>query len=172
MRLRKSIELAWNILIHSKLRSWLTIIGIIIGIGAVVAILSVSEGAKESLQSRFGSLGADILTISPGFARAEGFRGPEGGGGGNGGTAVKEQKNLTSRDILAIKSVPNIKFAMGTASASGTIAYLGKSGDASVTGVDASVWKDVTTATLESGRLLTKGDTYSVVLGYSRAHSF
>ena len=72
MKLTKSFKLSLNILLHSKLRSWLTIIGIIIGIAAVVTIISISEGAQQQLNSRFGSLGADIITISPGFSRAQG----------------------------------------------------------------------------------------------------
>jgi putative ABC transport system permease protein len=171
MRLRKSLELAWNILAHSRLRSWLTIIGIVIGIAAVVSIVSVSQGAQRELTSRFGQLGADIITISPGHARAGGFRGPGEGGGNNGGL-TSEQKNLTNKDILALKNVPNVKFVMGTVSARGTIAYLGTSGEVSITGVDASVWKDITTDTIGSGRLLINGDLYSVVLGYNRANSY
>jgi putative ABC transport system permease protein len=171
MRLKKTLELAWNLLSHSKLRSWLTIIGIVIGIAAVVSIISVSQGAQQNLEARFGQLGADIITVSPGHARAGGFRGPEGGGGGNGG-ATSEQKNLTSKDVLALKSVPNVKFVMGSISATGTIGYLGETGDVSVTGVDTDTWKEVTSDTIEYGRYLTKGDMYSAVLGYRRANTF
>jgi putative ABC transport system permease protein len=168
MRLRKTLELAWNILVHSKLRSWLTIIGIIIGIAAVVAIVSISQGAKQELESRFGQLGADIITVSPGFSRAGGFRGP----GENGGTSGINQENLTAKDTLALKSVPNIKFIMGQVSGRATMKYLSDSGSVNVQGVDASVWKDITTDTLDSGRFLIKGDIYSVVLGYNRANTF
>jgi putative ABC transport system permease protein len=171
MRLKKSLQLAWNILAHSRLRSWLTIIGIVIGIAAVVSIVSISQGAQRTLEERFGRLGADIITISPGHARAGFGGGPEGEGRNNGGL-TSEQKNLTSRDVLAVKSVPNVKFVMGSVSATGSLGYLGESGDVSVTGVDTSAWKEVTTAEIESGRYLIKGDTYSVVLGHGRAHSF
>jgi len=170
MRFSKSVELAWNLIAHSKLRSWLTIIGIIIGIGAVVAIVSISQGAQQELTSRFGQLGADILTISPGYSQAGGFRGFE-GGGNNGGTGVN-QKNLTNKDILALKSVPNVKFVMGTVSGRADIKYLDKSGSANVQGVDTSVWKDIVTTELDSGRYLTKSDLYSVVLGYGRANTY
>jgi len=169
MRLKKSLELAWNILAHSKLRSWLTIIGIVIGIAAVVSIVSVSQGAQRTMEERFGRLGADIITITPGYSRAMGFRGPGGFGGNNGGT---DQEDLTNKDVLALKSVPNIKFVMGQVSGRGEIKYLGSSGEVSITGVDTDVWKDITTDELESGRYLTKGDMYSVVIGYRRAHSF
>lgn len=172
MRLKKSLQLAFNILVHSKLRSWLTIIGIIIGIAAVVSIVSISEGAQQEMESRFGDLGADIITISPGFARAGGFRMPHPGEDGGGESSTQGQKNLTNKDILTLKSIPNIKYVMGTVSASGEMRYLGEGGDVSVTGVDESVWKDIESYDLESGRYLNKGDSFSVILGYSRAHEF
>jgi len=171
MRLRKSLELAWNILAHSKLRSWLTIIGIIIGIAAVVSIVSISQGAQRTIEERFGQLGADIITVSPGYSRATGFRGGPGGGGGfNGGTA--DQEDLTDKDVLALKSVPNVKFVMGQVSGRAEIKYLGESGEVSITGVDTDTWKDITTDEIVSGRYLTKGDIYSAVIGYRRATSF
>jgi len=170
MRLRKSLELAWNILAHSKLRSWLTIIGIVIGIAAVVSIISVSQGAQRSLEERFGQLGADIITISPGYSRASGFRGP-GRDFGNGGSTA-DQEDLTDKDVLALKSVPNIKFVMGQVSGRAEIKYLGESGEVSITGVDTDTWKDITTDELEAGRYLTKGDIYSTVIGHRRATSF
>ena len=85
MKFKKALGLAWSTLIHSKLRSWLTIIGIIIGIAAVVSIISVSQGAKISLESQLNGLGTNIITITPGAARATGagttFLTREGGGG-------------------------------------------------------------------------------------------
>jgi len=172
MRLKKCLQLAFNIFVHSKLRSWLTVIGIVVGIAAVVAIVSMSLGAQQQLQSRLGSLGADILTISPGAQRA--FGGGFGGGGfeGPGGqsTSSTVQKNLTSRDITVLKSIPNIKYVMGEISGRPDITYSSKTAKKStITGVDTSVWKDMTTETLSSGRFLTTGDMYSVVIGQSVA---
>jgi putative ABC transport system permease protein len=169
MRLGKILQLSWNILIHSRLRSWLTIIGIVIGIAAVVSIISVSQGARQQLEERFGRLGADIITISPGYSRAMGFRGPEEGQRTNG---IADQKDLTDKDVLALKSIPNVKLVMGEVRGTAEIKYLGETGDVSVTGVDTDVWKDITTDELESGRYLTKGDMYSAVIGYRRAHSY
>ena len=72
MKFKKALGLAWSTFIHSKLRSWLTIIGIIIGIAAVVSIISVSQGAKISLENQLNNLGTNIITISPGASRATG----------------------------------------------------------------------------------------------------
>ncbi len=86
MKLIKSLKLAFNILIHSKVRSSLSIIGIVIGVASVIAILSLGQGLQNNLNERLGGLGADIITVSPGASRATGsqagFRENDFGGGG------------------------------------------------------------------------------------------
>ncbi|MDD5133503.1 MAG: ABC transporter permease [Candidatus Nanoarchaeia archaeon] len=171
MKFKKCFQLALNIFIHSKLRSWLTIIGIVIGIAAVVSIISISLGAQQQLEERLGSLGADVLTVTKGMQRAMGggFGGGEGGPGEGRGSSISsttESKNLTARDVTVIKATPNVKLVMGQISGTADIAYSGKTvKDAKVNGVDISIWKDITTDTIDSGRFLTKGDSYSVVIG-------
>ena len=166
MRISKSLQLALNILLHSKLRSWLTIIGIVIGIAAVVAIVSISNGAQQQLEERLGDFGADVITITPGFSRAQGFGGGfRGGPPGGEGSSTSEQKNLTSKDVIVLKTIDNVKHVMGEVSARGDLTYSSKTATVSARGVDTLVWKEITTEELVSGRLLTKGDAYSVVLG-------
>lgn len=173
MKLKKSFQLALNILLHSKLRSWLTIIGIIIGIGAVVSIVSVSQGAQEELESRLGDLGADILTITPGFSRAMGSGGGFGGGmpGERETSSSSDEKNLTAKDTIILKTISNVKYVMGTVSGKAKVTYLSKSVTANVEGVDTSVWKEITTETLNSGRMLNSADSYSIVIGERLATS-
>ncbi|MEA3430280.1 MAG: ABC transporter permease [Nanoarchaeota archaeon] len=170
MRLSKSFELAWNILVHSKLRSWLTILGIVIGIASVVSIVSISQGAQQSLAERFGDLGADIITVTPGFSRASSFR--MGGGSGSSSANAADQEDLSDKDVLALKTIPNVKFVMGQISESSEVAYLGETGELTVTGVDTEVWKDITTDKLKSGRYLTTSDQFAVILGYTQATSY
>ncbi len=176
MRLKKSFQLAWNILIHSKLRSWLTIVGIVIGIAAVVSIVSISVGAKQQLENNLGTLGADILTISLGNSRAMGNFGFSGSGGdprksGGESSSDSNAKNLTSKDVIIIKNLDNVKVAMGTVSSKGDLVYLSKTASVSITGVDEKVWSEITTEELDSGRMLGSGDTYSIVIGEKIATS-
>jgi putative ABC transport system permease protein len=174
MRLKKSFQLAWNILVHSRLRSWLTIIGIIIGIAAVVSIVSISVGAEQQLEEGLGNLGADILTITPGFSKARGMMGFGGGPPGifeEQSSSEEETKNLTSRDINVLKTIANVNYVMGIVSSEGDMSYSGKTASVRVTGVDELVWKEITTETIESGRLLTSGDSYSIVIGSNIASS-
>jgi putative ABC transport system permease protein len=163
MRLQKSLKLAVNILLHSKLRSWLTILGIVIGVAAIVSIVSIGEGAQASVNSRLSGLGADVITVSPGFERA--FGGFGGGGREGGQTITRESKNLTKQDIQVIRSVPDVSFVTGIISGRVDTTYLAETASISVQGVDQSTWKDITTATLDTGRLLNAGDTNVVVIG-------
>lgn len=171
MKTKNKIKLAGNILIHSKLRSWLTIIGIIIGIASVITILSISNGAQKELESRLSGLGADLVTITPGFnTRATSF--------GMGGrihpdesltTSQNEPNNLTKKDVLVIKSLKNIELVMGTISAKGDMKYNAKTASVSITGINEEVWKDITTETISSGRFLNIGDKNSIIIGDSIA---
>jgi len=167
MRLKKSFQIAINLLFHSKLRSWLTILGIVIGIAAVVSIVSISLGAQQQLEERLGQLGADIITVSPGVQRA--FGGGFGGGSSrevNSNSISSETKNLTNKDIIVIKSISNVKYVMGQVSGQTDVTFSSKTAkNVRINGVDASVWKDITTEKLSSGRFLMQGDTYSVVIG-------
>ena len=155
-------------LTHSKLRSWLTIIGIIIGIAAVVSIVSISEGAKASLEEKLGDLGADVITITPGYSQAKGamgsFRnGP--GGGDDSASSSSEQENLTSKDVMVLKGISNVQLVMGEVSGREDLTFSSKSSSVSIKGVDTVVWKDLTSEDIEFGRYLSKGDSFSVVLG-------
>jgi len=60
---------------HRKLRSWLTIIGIVIGVAAIVALIAVSGGMQNAIEKEFEQFGTDVITITP-----KGFQGPSGGG--------------------------------------------------------------------------------------------
>ncbi|MBI2656339.1 ABC transporter permease [Candidatus Woesearchaeota archaeon] len=171
MKFQKSFKLALNILLHSKLRSWLTIIGIVIGVAAIVAIVSIGKGAQLNVQERLGGLGADLITVSPGFQRASGgFRGFGGGGGGS--DAVKTTaKNLTNMDIQVIKSIEGLSFVNGIVSGKADVSYLAETASISVQGVDTLAWRNIVTTDIDSGRYLNPGDTNVIVIGSRLAKS-
>jgi putative ABC transport system permease protein len=170
MKLSKSLKLAVNILVHSKLRTWLTILGIVIGIAAVVAIVSIGEGMQEGVESHLGGLGADLITISPGGGRASaGFRGPPGGPGGSETATDTEAENLTKKDVLVLQTIDGVATIQGTVSGSGEVYYLGEKATVSIEGVDPLIWEEMTTSELESGRFLGPSDYNAVIVGSSIA---
>jgi len=171
MKKSKSFKLALNILRHSKLRSWLTIVGIVIGVAAVVAIVSIGEGMQQSVQQNLGGLGSDIITVTPGFSRAFGmFLRPGGGGGHNIQTSTSsedddEDKGLTDKDILIIKPIENVEYVQGSVSGRAEVYYLAEETSATIEGVDPLVWSHITTSELEQGRFLGPSDYNAVVVG-------
>jgi len=166
MKPRKSLKLALNIIVHSKLRSWLTIIGIVIGIAAVVAIVSIGEGMQAGVESHLGGLGAELITISPGGGRASaGFRGLPGRPGGDETATATDAKDLTKKDVQVLRTIDGIAAIQGTVSGTGEVYYLGEKATISIEGVDPLVWKEITTSELASGRFLGSSDYNAVVLG-------
>ncbi|MBU1122152.1 MAG: ABC transporter permease [Candidatus Omnitrophota bacterium] len=63
---------AYNAIVSHKMRSFLSVLGIFIGVAAVVAMLALGQGAKESISQRLASLGSNLLTVRPGSHRMHG----------------------------------------------------------------------------------------------------
>jgi putative ABC transport system permease protein len=164
MKFNDTMKLSLNSLSHRGLRSWLTILGIVIGVAAVVSIISVGSGTQQAISSQLGGLGADIVTISPGFSRAFGLD------FGDRARQTTTSQNLTDRDIQIVKSVTGVKFVNGIVSGRGDISYLAESASVSIQGVDPLAWKEMTTSELESGRYLTSSDGNVVVIGNNIAN--
>jgi len=171
MRISKSLRLALNILLHSRLRSWLTIIGIVIGVAAVVAIISMGSGLEAAVESRLGGLGADIITVTPGASRAMGVFGMDRFRGGDNIQSSSEQPELTIKDVQVLKSTENVDMIEGTVSGRGEAYYLGEKSSISIEGVDPLVWSEMTTSELQSGRYLGPSDYDMVVVGSRIAES-
>jgi putative ABC transport system permease protein len=91
--LGQSLEAALEALRANKMRSLLTMLGIIIGVGAVIVMVALGEGASRSVQARLARLGTNMLTIQAGS-----FGGPGGPQGGAGST-----QTLTEADARAIR---------------------------------------------------------------------
>ncbi len=171
MKTTTGLKLALNITLHSKLRSWLTVLGIVIGVAAVVAIISIGEGMQANIQSRITGIGEDLITVTPGrIAAFGGFReGPPREGDSRSSTS-SSSANLTSKDIAVLKSIPNVKFVQGIISGRANVYYLGEKTTASIQGVDPLVWQYMTTSELDSGRFLGPADTNIAVVGYEIAN--
>jgi putative ABC transport system permease protein len=93
MKLNKLIRSGIRNLGVNKMRTGLAILGIVIGIGSVIALLSMGEASKRAVQSQIQSIGSNLLTVSPGFVSSGGVRGAFGGA-----------TTLTNDDAQAIKN--------------------------------------------------------------------
>ena len=86
-----ALKIAFKALRTNKMRSALTMLGMVVGVGAVIAMVAVGQGASEKVQSQIESLGSNLIVIQPGFNNTGGVR----NGWGNGVT-------LTRDDAVAI----------------------------------------------------------------------
>jgi len=155
------LKLALNMLRHSKLRSWLTIIGIVIGVGAVVGIISLGDAMQGQMQSRLSSMDLSSITISPGYSRAQ----SEGPGFRHFGGGTSTDVLLTKHDIDALRGVEGLMYVTGEISGREGISYNGENATLSITGVDPQVWKYMNSLEVKSGRLLEPADKYVAVIG-------
>jgi putative ABC transport system permease protein len=168
MKILKILVHALKMVIHSKLRSWLTIIGIVIGVASVVAIMSIGSGMKTQLESQMSNLGSDLLTITAGVARGSNFVMVGGGrNAGNIGGSVATDKEiiLSNKDLQVLKGIPNIIAIDTNIRGNVEVSYLGKKGSVSLTGVDQREWSKITTSKLAQGRFLDSADQNVIVIG-------
>jgi putative ABC transport system permease protein len=70
---------ALRILARNRLRAGLTMLGIVIGVGAVIAMVSIGEGAKRAVQAQIATMGTNVIIVWPGATTVSGVRGGQGG---------------------------------------------------------------------------------------------
>jgi putative ABC transport system permease protein len=97
-----TLKVALRALTRNKMRTFLTALGIIIGVGAVIAMVSIGEGAKVGIQERFNAMGTNLLFVYPGSRNMAGVR-----TGAGGWTSLKEDdadaiiKNCDAVDMVS-----------------------------------------------------------------------
>lgn len=97
MEYQETVAEAVRTLGTNKLRTGLAILGIIIGIGSVIALVSLGTGSQKAIEAQIQSLGSNLLTVTPGFQTSGNIRGAAGGG-----------TTLTPADAQAIAASPKI----------------------------------------------------------------
>ena len=113
-------------IISNKTRSLLTMLGIIIGVGALIAMLAVGTGAQKAIQKQMSSLGTNLLAVMPGIFRQ--------GGASMGAGAVTR---LTMDDAKALAEIESISRSDANVSGGAQVAYGAKNLRTSVNGVGA-----------------------------------
>jgi len=120
----QTLRIASRALGRNKMRSFLTALGIIIGVGAVIAMVSIGEGAKRGIEDRFASMGTNLLFVSPG---SQSSRGVHGGWGSM--TTLKEE------DAYAIlDECPAVEYISPSVNARAQTIYGNKNWNTSITG--------------------------------------
>ncbi len=100
MKMRDLLQETYSAISMNKARSGLTILGIVIGIGSVIAMISIGQGAAGSIESRIQSMGSNLITVMPGFQKS--FSQVKAGMG--------SAQTLTIEDAEAIvQGIPNVQ---------------------------------------------------------------
>ena len=101
MRMSEVIAISWEGLVANKIRSLLTMLGVIIGVAAVIVMTSISAGTEATISEQINSLGANLIFIS----RSGGRGGPGGGGGGGNAGLVYDDAEALVENINGIVGV-------------------------------------------------------------------
>jgi putative ABC transport system permease protein len=96
-----AMKIAFRALRINKLRSALTMLGIIIGVGAVIAMVAVGSGATERIQQQIASIGSNVIMVLPGSITASGIR----LGSGNAVTLTIDDSKAIARDCPSVQAV-------------------------------------------------------------------
>ncbi len=109
MSLSKVISIAWKGLNRNKLRSLLTMLGVIIGVSAVIIMVSVSTGTETTIQERINTLGTNLLFVQSSFTRGGPGQQPTGGLVFDDSTAIADQVNGVKGVVVEQNSSETVK---------------------------------------------------------------
>ena len=143
---------------HRQLRSWLTILGVVIGIAAIVSLITIGQGLENAIVDQFSALGADKIRVVP-----AGLTGPPAG-----------VEGLTDDDVDTVEKVIGVDWVAGFIMTYATIEYDNQAEVVFVKGYPedlASQGKIDIDVTLVDGSWFSKGDTNVVIIGNSIANN-
>ncbi|MGJ0689901.1 ABC transporter permease [Veillonella seminalis] len=141
---KEGFLMAWASLVANKMRSLLTMLGIIIGVAAVIALVSIGYGVRSQIQDSISSLGSNLLMVYPGAPRSPGVR-----------PTADSQKTLKLEDYTTISHLQDVDMASPvSAGSSYVVIYTNKNWTTSVNGVNAD-FQYINNWTVKSGRFIT-----------------
>ena len=158
------IRVAFRALVRNKMRAALTMLGIIIGVSAVIAMVSIGQGASASVQAQIDSIGTNLLFVSAGTQNVGGVRSGTGDTGTN---------TLTVDDLDAIKrEVPSVSMVTPSVNTRGQLIAGNQNWNTSLQGVSEQ-YPDVRKWQIQSGTFFTDADVRTaarvIVIGQTLA---
>ncbi len=140
---KEGFLMAWASLVANKMRSLLTMLGIIIGVGAVIALVSIGLGVQKQIENSISSLGSNLLMVYPGAPKTPGVR-----------PSADSQKSLKIKDYQALGKIADVAAVSPVTSNNYLAVYKSKNWNTSVNGVN-SEFQDINNWTLKEGRFIT-----------------
>ena len=148
MHLTNLFKIALRAIAANKLRSFLTMLGIIIGVAAVIAMIAIGEGSKQSIQSNIASMGSNMINIRPGASRSH--------GGARQDASAMETLKLKDYDLLESEA-KLIKAISPTISSGGQCIFGNNNAPSSMYGVSLG-YLDIRQLKVEEGEMFTEED--------------
>ena len=146
MLIGEIISVALGALRANKLRSALTMLGIVIGVGAVIAVVALGTGAQQAVKDRIAALGTTLLTVSPGQQRGQGV------------AIAGAQKRLTIDDAKAVdERATNLIAVQPEMRSMQQIVFGNKNANTTVVGTSPN-YLEVRKYTLRAGKMFTAAD--------------
>ena len=140
---KEGFLMAWSSLVANKMRSLLTMLGIIIGVAAVIALVSIGYGVRQQITESISSLGSNLLMVYPGAPRTPGVR-----------PVAGANKTIKLSDYEAVSKMDSVQAASPVASNSYLTVYMSKNWTTTVNGANAD-FQYVNNWTMKSGRFIT-----------------
>lgn len=165
MSISEGAKFAWRGVTANKARSALTMLGVMIGVAAVIILVAVGTGASRSVTDTLDSLGTNTLTVTPGSGSGFGFGISRGAGSASGagesGTAIR-QANLTMADAAALADpalAPDVRHVAPVVSANAVTATLaGASHTVGTTVGTTPTYLTISNDTVTHGRVFSQSD--------------
>jgi putative ABC transport system permease protein len=142
---------------HQKVRTWLTIIGIVVGVAAVIVLVGLADGLRNSVSDQLAAFGPKTIIISPVSIS---------GGIGGGPTSLRPTLGkLFERDADRISRIEGVQLATRTVMVNTDMKFGDRRVSASVMGVDPDGFSETTSIKVSQGRFLQPGDKRVAVVG-------
>ncbi|HUT86369.1 MAG TPA: ABC transporter permease [Elusimicrobiales bacterium] len=119
------LKQAWKSILSNKVRTFLSMLGILIGVGAVIAMMALGTGANEDIAKRMQSLGANVLSVRPGSPHVRGVA-----------LSAGSATRFTLKDAEAIRKLPLVKYVNAGVSASAQLVYGNKNWNSRIEGAE------------------------------------
>ena len=147
-------RIAFKAILSNKLRSFLTMLGMIIGVGSVITMLAIGQGSKESIREQLSEMGSNMIMIHPGGDRRGGVR--------LDASAMQTLKAEDYEDIL--EECPHVAACTPQVNASGQLVYAANNAPGTVYGVNED-YLDIRKYEMERGGIFSSEDvrTYAKV---------
>lgn len=152
-RLLENIKIAFQSLGSNRLRAFLTMLGIIIGVGAVIAMMSIGSGAQQSVIQSVQDIGSNLIIISPGNQEREQQRGPQAMFGDS-----KDKMSLKIDDVKELdRQAASLSGSIPIIISSSVVSYQNKNTRASIYASSEKA-KEIYNIKIEDGKFYSESD--------------